>query len=87
MSRIIGLTLAILLAVIFLYISRFWIFDLLGREGLLGIEYLRPGGDILRRELRGTPLAPYDLLVWVAGGFFLLTMLEKLWGKVTNADH
>jgi hypothetical protein len=32
-------------------------------------------------------LAPYDLLVWVAGGFFLLTMLEKLWGKVTNADH
>ncbi len=87
MSRIIGLTLAILLAVIFLYISRFWIFDLWGREGLLGIEYLRPGGDILRRELRGTPLAPYDLLVWVAGGFFLLTMLEKLWGKVNNADH
>lgn len=87
MSRVIGLILAILLAVIFLYISRFWIFDLWGREGLFGIEYLRPGGDLLRRELRGTPLAPYDLLVWVAGGFLVLTMLEKLWSKVTSPGH
>lgn len=87
MSRVIGLILAILLAVIFLYISRFWIFDLWGREGLFGIEYLRPGGDILRRELRGTFFAPYDLLVWVAGGFFVLTMLEKLWNKVTSPGH
>ncbi len=84
MSRIIGLMLAILLAVIFLYISRFWIFDLWGREGLFGVEYLRPGGDILRRELRGTPLAPYDLLVWVAGGFAVLSMLEKFWAWVTS---
>lgn len=84
MSRIIGLILAILLAVIFLYISRFWTFGLWGREGLFGIEYLRPGGDLLRRELRGTPFAPYDLLVWVAGGFFVLTMLEKVWVRVTS---
>ena len=84
MARVIGLIVAVLLAVVFLYISRFWIFDLWGREGLFGVEYLRPGGDLLRRELRGTPLAPYDLLVWAGGGFFVLTMLEKLWVKLTN---
>ena len=86
MSRIIGLILAILLAVIFLYISRFWIFDLWGREGLFGIEYLRPGGDLLRRELSGTFFAPYDLLVWAAAGFFVLTMLEKVWVKLTQTS-
>lgn len=84
MSRFIGVILAIILTVVLLYISRFWIFDFWGREGLFGIEYLRPGGDILRRELRGTPLAPYDLLVWVAAGFLTLTVLEKMWAKVTS---
>ncbi len=84
MARIIGLILAILLAVIFLYISRFWIFDLWTREGLFGIEYLRPGGDILRRELRGTPLAPYDLLVWVAGGFAVLSVCETIWTRLSR---
>ena len=84
MARIIGLFSAILLTFVFLYISRFWVFDLWGREGLFGVEYLRPGGDILRRELRGTFLAPYDLLVWVGGGFLALTLLEKLWGKLAN---
>lgn len=84
MSRVIGIVVAILLAFVLLYISRFWVFDLWAREGLFGIEYLRPGGDILRRELRGTFFAPYDLLVWVAGGFFVLTMMEKLWIKLTS---
>ena len=84
MARIIGLILAILLAAIFLYISRFWVFDLWGREGLFGIEYLRPGGDLLRRELRGTFFAPYDLLVWVAGGFVILSVLDNIWSRVRD---
>ena len=84
MARVIGLILAILLAAIFLYISRFWVFDLWGREGLFGIEYLRPGGDILRRELRGTPLATYDLLVWVAGGFVILSVLDAIWSRLRD---
>lgn len=84
MARIIGLIVAILLAIIFLYISRFWIFDLWGREGLFGIEYLRPGGDLLRRELRGTFFAPYDLLVWVAGGFVVLSALDNIWSRVRD---
>ena len=84
MARVIGLILAVLLAVIFLYISRFWIFDLWGREGLFGVEYLRPGGDLLRRELRGTLFAPYDLLVWVGGGFVILSVLDSVWAKVRD---
>ena len=84
MARALGLILAILLAAIFLYISRFWIFDLWGREGLFGVEYLRPGGDLLRRELRGTFLAPYDLLVWVGGGFVILSVLDSVWAKVRD---
>lgn len=84
MVRIISLFSVVLLAFVFLYILRFWVFDLWGREGLFGVEYLRPGGDILRRKLRGTFLAPYDLLVWVCGGFLVLTLLEKLWGKLAN---
>lgn len=84
MGRVIGLILAIFLTVIFLYISRFWVFDLWGREGLFGIEYLRPGGDILRRELGRTFLAPYDLLVWVGGGFVILSVLDKFWSKVRD---
>ena len=84
MARIFGLILAILLAIVFLYISRFWIFDFWGREGLFGVEYLRPGGDLLRRELRGTFFAPYDLLVWVAGGFIILSMLDNIWSRVRD---
>ena len=84
MARALGLILAILLAAIFLYISRFWIFDLWGREGLFGVEYLRPGGDLLRRELRGTFLAPYDLLVWVGGGFAILSVLDSIWSKIRD---
>ncbi len=84
MSRVTGIVVAFLLVVVLLYISRFWVFDLWTREGLFSIEYLRPGGDILRRELRGTFFAPYDLLVWVAGGFFVLTIMEKLWVKLTR---
>ena len=84
MSRVLGLILAFLLAVILIYISRFWVFDLWPREGLFGIDYLRPEGDILRRELRGTFLAPYDLLIWVGGGFFVLTVMEKIWVRLTG---
>jgi len=84
MARIIGLILAILLAIVFLYVSRFWVFDLWGREGLFGIEYLRSGGDLLRRELRGTFFAPYDLLVWVAGGFVILSVLDNVWSRIRD---
>ena len=85
MQRVIGVTLALIILIVWLYISRFWIFDLWGRDGLFGIEALRPGGDLLRRDwLRGTMFRPYDLLIWTAGGFLLLTMLEKLWSRMVG---
>lgn len=31
--------------------------------------------------------APCDLPVWVAGGFFVLTVLEKVWAKLTRPDN
>ena len=68
----------LLLACIAAYLSRFWIFDLWGRPGLLGWEVLRPQGDLIARWLRGTPLRPFDLLIWAIGVFLVLTALERL---------
>ena len=76
-QRIIGLALAALVGVILLYLSAFWPFDLWGREGLFGIEALRPGGDLLSRWLRGTMLAPFDVLIWVVAVFLSLTWTQR----------
>lgn len=65
-------------ALILFYISRFWDFRLWGREGLLGLEILRPQGGLLAVWLRGTPLASYELLVWAVGSFLILTGVQKL---------
>ncbi len=75
--RIVGLALALLLCVVLFYISRFWDFRLWTGK-LLGIEGLRPQGGLLALWLRGTPLAPYELLVWVVGGFLVLSLAERL---------
>ncbi|MGB0507713.1 MAG: hypothetical protein ACPGGK_16120 [Pikeienuella sp.] len=84
-KRIIGLVLALIIAMVMLYISRFWPFDWWGREGLFGWDALRPGGDILRRDwLRGTMLRPYDLLIWVGAGYLILTLAQKGWDRLTG---
>ena len=61
-----------------LYISRFWVFQLWGREGLFGIEALRPQGGLLARWLRGTDFAELELVIWAVGSFLILTLLQKL---------
>ena len=63
---------------VLLYLSQFWIFSWWGREGLLGFEDLRPQGDLVARWLRGTDFRPFDLLIWVVGGFLVLTAIQKL---------
>ena len=75
--RISGLVLMAAVAVILLYLSRFWVFDLWGREGLAGITELRPDGGLLRQWLRGTPLAPFEMLIWAVGAFLILTWLQR----------
>ncbi|MCV6584033.1 MAG: hypothetical protein OIF47_00715 [Marinibacterium sp.] len=60
------------------YVSRFWDFRLWSRDGLFGIETLRPQGGLLARWLRGTELAPFELILWVIGVFLVLTWLQRI---------
>ena len=80
--RILLTALAGALAAIFYYLSRFWDFRLWGREGLFGFEDLRPQGGLLARWLRGTDFAPFELMIWVAGIFLALTLLQKLFDRL-----
>lgn len=77
MKRVSLLLLITVVGAVLLYLSRFWVFDLWPRSGLFGIQELRPGGGLLGRWLRGTPFAPFELLIWAAGGFLVLTYLQK----------
>ncbi|WP_147106417.1 hypothetical protein [Tateyamaria sp. syn59] len=79
MKRIFWLSVATLTAAILFYVSRFWDFRLWSRDGLFGVEALRPQGDLVARWLRGTDLAPFELLIWAVGAFLVLTLLQKLY--------
>ena len=78
MKRVFFLLLVALLGLIMLYLSRFWVFDLWSRSGLFGLAELRPNGGLLARWLRGTPFAPFELLIWAASVFLILTYLQKI---------
>ena len=84
MRRLFWMLVAIAAGAAFFYISRFWDFRLWGREGSWGIEALRPQGGLLARWLRGTDLAPFDLLIWVIGVFLILTALQKLFDRISR---
>lgn len=82
MRRVTLMILTALVALIFYYISRFWDFRLWDRDGLFGIEALRPQGGLLARWLRGTDFAPFELLIWVLAFFLCLTVLQKLFDLI-----
>ncbi|MEX0286356.1 MAG: hypothetical protein AB3N23_17245 [Paracoccaceae bacterium] len=86
MRRLIWMLVAIASGAVFYYLSRFWDFRLWGREGLFGMEWLRPQGGLLGRWLRGTDFAPFELLIWIIGVFLILTWLQKLYDRLTNHD-
>ncbi len=65
------------------YISRFWTFSLWSRDGLFGLEWLRPQGGLLARWLRGTDFVAFELLIWVVGGFLLLSLLQAIFNLLT----
>lgn len=77
MKRIALLVLVFVVGIVMLYLSRFWVFDLWPRSGLFGWEALRPGGGLLGRWLRGTPFAPFELVIWGASVFLILTYLQR----------
>ena len=79
MKRVIGMTVAVLVSAILFYISRFWYLRLWPRDGLFGIDALRPQGGLVGQWLRGTDLAPFELLIWAVGAFLFLTVLQKLY--------
>lgn len=84
MKRIVSLVIVTLIGAILLYLSRFWIFDLWDRPGLFGLSELRPQGGLLARWLRGTDFAPFELLIWVIGGFLILTWLQKIFDRFSS---
>ena len=81
MRRVISLLLVAILALVCFYISRFWDLRLWSRDGLFGIETLQPQGGLLAQWLRGTPAAPFELLIWAIGVFALLTAAQKLYDR------
>lgn len=84
--RLLWLAVALFLAAALFYISRFWPFSWWGREGLLGIPGLRPRGGLVQVWLRGTPLAPYELLIWATGSFLILTGVQKVYDATLPSD-
>ena len=78
-SRAVGITLAAALAVIIAYASRFWPWPgFWSAEGAFGVPWLHPNGEWVRRFLRGTMFARFDVLVWGALAFLLLSLAETL---------
>lgn len=81
--RILLLMLMFIIGAIMLYLSRFWFLDLWPRSGLFGIVELRPDGGLLGRWLRGTPFAPFELLIWGTAVFLILTYLQRFIDFIT----
>ncbi len=67
--HLLGIVAVTLLALVLLYLTRFWIFtDWWGDEGLLGYREFGRQGDFLTHQLGGTRYQPFSLLLWLAGG-------------------
>ena len=81
MKRIFWILVTTGVAAILFYLSRFWTLSLWSRDGLFGIEALRPQGSLLGQWLRGTEFAPFELVIWAVGAFLLLTLLQKFYDK------
>ncbi|MEM8577070.1 MAG: hypothetical protein AAGF60_04395 [Pseudomonadota bacterium] len=78
MRRVLALLLVALLGAGLLYISRYWPVRLWDRPGLFGLRELPPQGGLLRGWLRGTPLAPFELLIWALMVFGVLSVAQWL---------
>ena len=81
MKKIISLFIVAATGFVLLYISRFWLFDLWDGPGFFELKALPPQGGLLKTWLRGTGLAPFELMIWAIGGFLILTLLERLFSR------
>ena len=87
MRKLFFLAVTAMVGVILFYLSRFWFLSLWPRSGLFGIEHLRPQGGLLGRWLRGTDLAPFELIIWAVACFLVLTWLQMLYDRLTQTDE
>ncbi len=81
MKRALALVAVLLLALVLCYVSRFWI-PVWGRPGLFGLEWLPPRGGQLAMWLRGTPLAPFELLIWALMVFGVLSAAQAVINRI-----
>ena len=84
-GRLLSLSLVGLVGAALFYVSRFWDYRLWPRDGLFGIEALRPQGGQVARWLRGSDLAPFELLIWGIGAILVLSLLQKLFDLTKRA--
>ena len=77
-QRLLSVLIVLFVATALFYVSRFWTLRLWENSGLFGISALRPQGGLMTVWLRGTVLAPYELIVWAVSSFLVLTGLQKL---------
>ncbi|MEQ8824445.1 MAG: hypothetical protein RIC14_08730 [Filomicrobium sp.] len=75
--HVIGLSIAALLTVVAIYLSRFWIWTApWSTDGLLAIKALSPFGDRIRAWLGGTWLWDFDILIWGCSTILALSLLQ-----------
>ncbi|MEM8823008.1 MAG: hypothetical protein AAGF30_05295 [Pseudomonadota bacterium] len=73
--RVLTLALMICVVIVLFYTSRYWPLQLWGRNEFFGLP---PQGGLVRQWLRGTPFAPFELLIWGMGSLLVLTGLQKV---------
>ncbi|MEM7489500.1 MAG: hypothetical protein AAF390_10290 [Pseudomonadota bacterium] len=73
--RGIGLMVAALAFAVLFYASRYWPLRLWERGEMFGLP---PQGGLVGQWVRGTPLAPFELILWGIGSILVLTGLRKL---------
>lgn len=78
MKTALAVVLVLCVTVALFYVSRFWPFDLWSRQSWLAQIGLRPQGGMLQVWLRGTNFSQFELLIWGAASFLILSWTEKL---------
>jgi hypothetical protein len=84
MGRAVKIAATAAVALVLVYLSQFWVWRLWSRDGLFGIEWIRPGGNLVSVWLRGTPFAPFALPIWAMLVFVALTWLERCFGWLSR---
>jgi hypothetical protein len=77
--RAFGVISTILLTLILLYVSRFWIWTApWSGDGLFGAKIVSPYGNLVQWWLNGTWFAEFSFVVWGCGAIAFLSVLHWL---------